>query len=235
MMALKQIASAFLILMSVVATDAAAAKSVEVADGVYVTKTTFASPANEQPFFGFATKSPMQIGADKALLSRIKDLGFSKEKAFRRAVYLGWKAVGRKNLAEAGRRFNQAHLFQPGHSDVFHGFAVVVHLRFGNAEFAEELFLTGSRLKGRNPGYMADYGRFLLTVGKPAEALTVLDEAVRDQPSNATAWSNLAWAKLRTGRPKEACEAAFRSARLSPSRKVAGDLKLLGQEAGCSR
>ena len=211
-----------------------AVESVEVAPQVYVNKVTFSVPINEQPFFGFAKKSPEQITADNSLLAYIDEQGIPKEKAFARAIRIGWQALGQKDFAQAGRRFNQAHLIIPGHPAVFHGFAVLVNLRFSNLEFAEHLFHVGSGLKNRNPGYMADYGRFLLVNGQAGKAVIILEEAVQSQPRNPTAWSNLAWARLQNGMVKKACDAAVQGTRLRAPLSIKNDLRLLQKRANCN-
>ncbi len=221
------------LLLALSGASAAAGESVEVAPGVLVPWTTYPVPIIEQPFFGFEMKSQKQIAADKAFLDYFAQRGISRDDAFAKTIALGWRAMGQGDVNVAARRFNQAHLIKPGHPDVFHGFAVVVHLRFKDQDYAKALFKLGANLPGRSAGYMADYGRFLLTIGMAAEAAVVLDEAVREQPQNATAWSNLAWARFHNGRRTEACEAVARSAGLNPAANIVADLKLLRQRASC--
>ena len=61
-------AIAFLTLAS---TLPAAAETVEVAPGVQVTKRNYTAPLNEQPFFGFAAKSPEQKAEDDKFVTAI--------------------------------------------------------------------------------------------------------------------------------------------------------------------
>lgn len=210
-----------------------AAEIVEVAPGVAVPKRSFDAPIIEQPFFGFATKTPAQLKADEKFLEYFAAEGTPLDEAFIKTMTLGWQALGRGQVDIAARRFNQAHLIKPGHPDVFHGLAVVVHLRFKDHGYAEILFAKGAGLAGRSAGYMADYGRFLVTQGKAGKALPVLEEAVREQPGNATAWSNLGWARLQSGQLAAACAAALKSAALEPPARVVADIKLLRQRANC--
>ncbi len=213
--------------------SSAAADQIEIGDGVYVSRKSYRAPANEQPFYGFIKKSPPQLEADKTLTEQITKKGYSKSYAFNRAMLNGWRAVGSGKLDLAARRFNQAYLIDPSQSAIFQAFAVVAHLRFRDDDYAEELFSTGARMNNRPPGYMADYGRFMLVIGKPREALPILEEAVRDFPSNPTAWSNLAFARLKDGQRDRACDAINKSARLKPPANVAGDLKILVAKAKC--
>lgn len=221
------------ILFFLVANFPLAAEQIEVGNGIYVTKKSFQVPANEQPFFGFIEKNEAQREADDRLLSSIAESGVSKEYAFNKAMLRGWQAFHKGDAALAGRRFNQAWLIDPTQAAVMHGFAVLAATRFNDPEYAEELFETGSRMDNRPPGYMADYGRFLLIQKRPKDALLILEDAVRVSPHNVTAWSNLAWARLKTGRRDRACDAAERSQRLRPPPPVASDLKAIIKIAKC--
>ena len=157
--------------------SAMAAEQMEVGNGVYVSKKSYRAPANEQPFFGFVEKTSQQLEADKKLLDWIKKKGFSEEHAFNRAMLNGWTAFRNGKLDLAARRFNQAYLIDPSRSAIFRAFAVIAHLRFRDPAYAEELFRTGARMNDRPPGYIADYGRFMLVNGQPRNALPILEEA----------------------------------------------------------
>jgi hypothetical protein len=63
-------------------TLAAAAETVEVVPGVQVTKRTYSAPTNEQPFFGFAVKSPEDKAADEKFVDAIVAATGSRETAF---------------------------------------------------------------------------------------------------------------------------------------------------------
>lgn len=222
-------------LLIIVIAGAALAKKVDVGGGTLVTKTSYRAPFNEQPFFGFAKKTSGQIKADKELLLSIKKMGFSKDQAAARAIKTGWRALGARNYGLAARRFNQAYLVKPTYPDVFHAFAVIAHVRFRDEKFAEELFQTGSRMNGRSPRLMADYGRFLMIVKKPGKALGVLEEAVLDLPKDPSVWSNLAFARHQIGNNKQACTAAKMSARLNPSASIKSDLRMFYDQVDCGR
>lgn len=229
--------SPFIILLALLAVTLAAdpvfAEKVEVGDGIYVTKKSYRAPANEQPFFGFIEKNQAQQEADRRFLASIEKMGVSREYAFNKTVLRGWQAFHKGDPKGAARRFNQAWLIDPSQSAVLQGFAVLAATRFKDPDYAEELFEAGSRMDDRPPGYMADYGRFLLVQERPRDALPVLEEAVRETPSNPTAWSNLAFARLKAGRDDEACDAAKQARRLSPPPKVASDLNIIARSAKC--
>jgi hypothetical protein len=108
----------------------APAKTVEVAPGVSVTKTTFSAPLNEQPFYGFAEKTPLQRESDAAFVATAEKLTGSREKAFSEAMQRAWQAFFTGDLAEAARRFNQAYLIDPAQSGVFRGLGLISFERF---------------------------------------------------------------------------------------------------------
>ncbi|MGE0233639.1 MAG: hypothetical protein AB7O39_10815 [Flavobacteriaceae bacterium] len=226
------VAVAFLLSASLWAWPAIAEK-VEVAEGIFVSRHTFQAPANEQPFYGFVSKTNEQSQADEAMLRAVKGLGQSDREAFDHAVKLGWRAINAGDAATAARRFNQANLIWPGQARVFHGFAIVAHMRFHDLQYAEELFEVGSRL-ARYPGYMADYGRFLLIAEKKKEALAVLEIAVEEAPDHATAWSNLGFARFYDGDKEGACAAVEKSVSLRSGNPLPSDIQLLREWAGCS-
>ena len=89
-------------------TLAAAAETVEVVPGVQVTKRTYSAPVNEQPFFGFAAKSPEEKAADEKFVDAI--VGFSIE--IHSVKLLGWPS----NLLLAGKRLTvrqSSHFYSP--------------------------------------------------------------------------------------------------------------------------
>jgi predicted Zn-dependent protease len=211
----------------------AAAETVEVAPGVQVTKRTFPVPANEQPFFGFKVKTEVQREADDKFLKALLEAAGTKEKALDEITRRGWRALGAGKLNEAAQRFNQAFLVAPEQSVVYHGFAAIVQIRFNEVDYAEELF----RLAQSQPNPLkilnADYGRLLLIARKPALALPVLEQAVKDMPDFGDAWTNLAWARLHTADRDGACAAAAGAMTRRPSSNASVDLNRLRSEAQC--
>jgi Tfp pilus assembly protein PilF len=211
----------------------AAAETVEVAPGVQVTKRTYSAPVNEQPFFGFAARDSAQKAADANFVNAIIEAAGTREKAFEETIKRGWRAINTGKIKEAAVRFNQAFLILPEQSRVYHGFAVIAQARFNDFDAADELFKIA--LKQPNPvkALKADYGRLLLIAKRPRDAQAVLDQAVKDAPDFADAWTNLAWARFQNGDPAAACAAAEEAAKQRPSANSASDLTAVRNVAQC--
>jgi Tfp pilus assembly protein PilF len=79
----------------------------------------------------------------------------------------------------------------------------------------------------------ADYGRFLLIAKRPKDAQPVLEQAVKDAPDFADAWTNLAWARFQNGDPAAACAAVEEAAKQHPSANSASDLTAVRDRAQC--
>jgi Tfp pilus assembly protein PilF len=212
---------------------AAAAETVEVAPGVQVTKRTYSAPVNEQPFFGFATKSPEEKAADEKFVDAIVGATGSREKAFDETTLRGWRAINTGKIKEAAVRFNQAFLISPEQSRVYHGFAVVAQARFNDLDAADELFKIALDRPNPVKALKADYGRFLLVAKRPRDAQSVLEQAVREAPDFGDAWTNLAWARFQNGDAAAACAAAEEAARHRPSNNSMGDLTAVRSVAQC--
>jgi Tfp pilus assembly protein PilF len=223
-------AAAFVTLAS---TFPAAAETVEVAPGVQVTKRTYTGPANEQPFFGFAAKSPEQKAEDEKFVSAIIGATGSREKAFDETTMRGWRAINTGKIKEAAVRFNQAFLILPEQSRVYHGFAVVAQARFNDLDAADELFRVALERPNPVKALKADYGRFLLVAKRPRDAQSVLEQAVKDAPDFGDAWTNLAWARFQNGDAAAACVAAEEAAKHRPSNNSMGDLTAVRNVAQC--
>jgi Tfp pilus assembly protein PilF len=211
----------------------AAAETVEVAPGVQVTKRTYPAPVNEQPFFGFAVKSPEEKAADEKFVDAIVGATGSREKAFEETTLRGWRAINTGKIKEAAVRFNQAFLILPEQSRVYHGFAVVAQARFNDLDAADELFRIALERPNPVKALKADYGRFLLMAKRPRDAQSVLEQAVKDAPDFGDAWTNLAWARFQNGDPAAACVAAEEAAKYRPSNNSMGDLTMVRNVAQC--
>jgi Tfp pilus assembly protein PilF len=214
-------------------TLAAAAETVEVVPGVQVTKRTYSAPTNEQPFFGFAVKSPEDKAADEKFIDAIVAATASREKAFEETSKRAWLAIQAGRVREAAIRFNQAFLISPEQSTVYHGFAVIAQARFNDFDAADELFKIA--LKQPNPvkALKADYGRLLLIAKRPRDAQEVLDQAVKESPDFGDAWTNLAWARFQNGDAAAACAAAEEAAKKRPSNNSISDLTAVRSVAQC--
>jgi predicted Zn-dependent protease len=212
----------------------ALAETIEVAPGVTLTKKVYSAPLNEQPFYGFVEKSAALREADESFLTSIVRLTGSREKAFQAITLRGWRALGSGNVSEAARRFNEAFLLLPEESEVYHGLAAVVQVRFNDIEFAEELFKIAQKQPHPLKNLNADYGRFLLIAGRPRDAQPVLEQVIIDNPDFGDAWSNLAFARLQNGDRAAACAAAEEAAKRRPSNNANSDLLLLKKQAQCT-
>ena len=211
----------------------ALADTVEIAPGVKVTKRTYAAPAKEQPFFGFADKTAAQREEDDKFVKALIEATGTREKALDEVVKRGWRALGSGKYPEAALRFNQAFLVAPEQSVVYHGLAAIAQIRFGDLDFAEELFRIAQ--KQPNPLKMlnADYGRVLLVAKRPKDAQPVLEQAVKDTPDFGDAWVNLAHARFQNGDRDAACAAVDVAMKQRPSSSAAVDLVRLKNEAQC--
>ena len=73
----------------------------------------------------------------------------------------------------------------------------------------------------------------LLTAKRPLDAEPVLEQAVKDAPAFANAWSNLAIARLQNGDTEGACLAADKADKLQDAGNDM-DIKRIRREARCS-
>jgi predicted Zn-dependent protease len=213
--------------------NAATAETVEVAPGVRVTKKTFAAPVNEQPFYGFVEKTPQMREADEKFKAAVLKVTVTQQKAVEEMARRAWSAFFAGDIPEATRRFNQASLFDPSQSAIFHGFALIVVTRFNDPGYAEELLKIARTQPNPSNNLNADYGRFLLVMKRPRDAEPVLEQAVVDNPAFATAWSNLAFARHANGNSAGACAASIESSRHAPPANVQSDLEILRTQAKC--
>ena len=106
------------------------AEAVEVAPGIEVTRKAFAAPASEAPFFGLVDKDPTLRKTDDVFISLAVEVYGSRANVFEALSRRGWEAIAANDLEMAGTRFNQAWLFSPGQSQIFHGFAMIALARF---------------------------------------------------------------------------------------------------------
>ena len=214
--------------------NAARAETIEVAPGVQVTKTTYEAPADEQPFYGFAIRTAEQRAADAKLVVDLTAAAGTRQKAFDAVTVRGWKAITAGRTAEAAKRFNQAFLLEPEQSSVYHGFAMIVQMRFNDLTFADELFRLARRQPHPLKALNTDYGRLLLMAKRYRDAQPVLDQAVVDTPDFGDTWGYLAFARLQNGDKAGACTAAAEASNRKPSRSTVRDLIHLRKDAQCN-
>lgn len=211
----------------------AQAQKVEVAPGVSVSRKTYPVPSNEAPFFNFLEKTEAQKAADQKLIAAVLERVPDRSKAAGTAVDAGMRALLSDNdAATAARRLNQVYLLDPQQSGIYHGYALVVAMRFKDFDYADELFRLAARMKSPAPSLRADHGRTFLIAGRPAEAKPLLEQAVKDAPDWAVPRMNLTWAVLLTGNRDEACRLATK-VKGTDLESVERDLALFKQKAGC--
>lgn len=213
---------------------AGAAGAGEISPGISIVPRPLDAPINEQPYFGFAKKTDAQKEADATFVETITVRGGrSREQGGKEVAAAGWQFIfQRGDWATAAKRFNQAWLLDPSRSDIAHGFAIITAERFNNLDYALDLFNTAQKLKGPLPSLPADHGRALLKGGRPAEAIPLLEQAVRQTPDWAVPHSNLANAYLETGQMQRACEALAKVPSTNNA-NVRQDMARVRERAGC--
>jgi tetratricopeptide (TPR) repeat protein len=212
----------------------ATAETVEVAPGVSVTKKIYGGPDSEAPFFGFAEKPPLLRQADDIFISMALQAYGSRAKAFEDLAKRGWEALEADDFKQSTARFNQASLFAPAQSQVFHGFAVIAYTYFNDPQFADELFKVALKQPGALANLNADYGHMLLAANRSGDAEPVLEQAIKDTPESGNAWTDLGLARLGNGNPAGACLAADQAAKLGHADHAHTSIRWIWREAKCS-
>ncbi|MBA2397654.1 MAG: hypothetical protein H0V72_02980 [Bradyrhizobium sp.] len=212
----------------------ATAETVEVAPGVSVTKRSFEGPVGEAPLFGFVEKSPMLRQADDIFVSIAIQVYGSRGKAFEALVKRGWAGLDADDFTEAKTRFNQAWLFLPEQSQIFHGFGIIAYTHFYDRVFADELFRIALKQPGALANLNADYGHMLLAANRSSEAEPVLEQAIKDTPEAGDAWTDLGLARLRNHNPAGACLAADQADKLAHAVHAHTSIRWIWCEAKCS-
>ena len=212
----------------------ALAETVEVAPGVTVTKKVFGGPDSEAPFHGFAQKSPTLRQADDVFVSMAVQVYGSRAQAFEAMARRGWEALGAADFKLSSTRFNQASLFAPGQSQIFHGFAVIAYSYFNDPLFADELFRVALKAPGKLASLNADYGHMLLAANRSGDAEPVLEQAIKDTPEAGDAWTDLGLARLRNHNPAGACLAADQADKLPHATHAHASIRWIWREAKCS-
>jgi predicted Zn-dependent protease len=213
---------------------AAIAETVEVAPGVTVTKKIYGGPDSEAPFYGFADKSAILRQADDIFISKAVQLHSSRAKAFEDFAKRGWEALEADDFKQSSTRFNQASLFAPGQSQIFHGFAIIAYTYFNDPQFADELFKAALKRPGALARLNADYGHMLLAANRSGDAEPVLEQAIKDTPEAGDAWTDLGLARLRNHNPAGACLAADQADKLEHATHAHTSIRWIWREAKCS-
>ena len=158
-----------------------------------------------------------QQAADANFVNAIIQAAGTREKAFEETTKRGWRAINAGRMREAAQRFNQAFLLSPEQSGVYQGFAAIA------AGALQGPRCRGRTVQDRAQAAVSDEGAqrrlwpFPLIAKRPSDAQPVLEQAVKDAPDFADAWTNLAWARFQNGDPAAACAAAEEAAKQRPS------------------
>jgi spermidine synthase len=126
------------------------------------------------------------------------------------ALLEGWIQLSRGELAEAGRAFHEAADLDRSSAEALNG-AGLVAWRRGDLERAAALFRASAGLAPEDPEAPNNLASVLLSQGKEAPALAILDRVVTDHPRYVPAIINRGVARARSGRLREA-EADYRRA-----------------------
>ena len=218
------------VFLSLVFCTAAIAECVQVGPEICLPLNKYKVPINELPLYGLVLKTAEQKAADGKFIEDVLK-NQTREESVNRILGAGWDALNKKDYVIAARRFNQAFLLDKGDSRIYHAFAILVSLRWQDLEYAEGLFKLAKRFQNAYPNLNADYGRLLLLMNRPKEALPLLEQGVKDAPKTPDAWTNLGFARLHAGDKKGACEAREQALKLDPSIPDAAALK---DRAGCN-
>jgi Tfp pilus assembly protein PilF len=165
-----------------------------------------ARPNNEMPLYGGGPVPPELATANDEFIDSILKRGVTRAQGSDNMVSLGWRYFfERKDIATAMKRFNQAWLLDPDNGDAFHGFAILVMARDADAPQADSLFQQGLAKPRQSPGIYLDYGRFLLTVNRPADAVPQLRKALTFADMGPDAEALLTLALNQSGEKEAAC------------------------------
>lgn len=163
---------------------------------------------DEIPMYGGQADDPQTAAINNDLIAAVRSRGFTPEQGSDAAAKDAWRLFSAHNLAGAMRRFNQAWVLDRMNGDVFHGFALTVFERDRDAGAADRLFRQGLAMRRKSPEIYLDYGRFLLTVSKPAESIPLLEQALGFPQLGADPQALLTVALAQAGQSAEACQSA---------------------------
>jgi len=165
-------------------------------------------PPNEMPMYGGVGKNSAMLKADQDFIAAILAKGVTRAQGSDQMVHAGWDYQRKGDNTTAIKRFNQAWLLDADNGDAFHGFALVVIARDHDNAAADTLFKQGLAKPRQSPGIYLDYGRFLLLVKRPADAVAPLRKAVTFADMGPDAQALLTVALFQSGDRAGACTEA---------------------------
>lgn len=164
-------------------------------------------PINECPLYGGTKDRDNLDQVDQAFIRTAVASAGSREAAALQFIDYGWQSFREKDIPLAMERFNQAWLLDPKNGSVFHGMAVLVHVRDNNIAQADLLYqaaLTAERIS--DPYLYADMGQFLGRTDRHIEAIAFLRKVLELDPATPGVRANLSISLLSTGSQDEACD-----------------------------
>lgn len=188
-------------------------------------------PPNEQPMYGGQPKTEAMRAADEAFIRNV-EATMSRPEGASRSSAAGFQAFFRGDMKEAMRRFNQAWLLNPQHANAYHGFALVLLERDGDAAGGEAMFKRALALPDVQGGTHTDYGRLLMMTGRPAQAAPVLESALAKPGAGPDTLPLLASAYFESGNVQKGC-AIVAQALPSASGGLRNHLQQLRQRGRC--
>ena len=165
-------------------------------------------PPDERPMYGGVEKTPAMLQADNEFIASVLAKGVTRAQGSDQMIHLGWDYQRKSDYATAMKRFNEAWLLDPDNGDAFHGFALVVLSRDKDVAATDALFQQGLAKPRQSPGIYLDYGRFLLVIQRPADAVAPLRKAASFPDMGPDAQALLTVALFQSGNRTAACQEA---------------------------
>ena len=150
-------------------------------------------PMNQLPMYGGRAKTEEMKNADVDFIASIETQGLSRAEGAKQMLRQGWAAWGRRDMATAMARFNQAWLLDPDNGNVYHGFALVLALRDGPSSEVEDMFRLATSKSTVDAAVFVDYGHFFMTQKRLDASQVQLKKALQISPAARNASSNLAF------------------------------------------
>lgn len=150
-------------------------------------------PMNQLPMYGGHAKTEEMKNADADFIASIEKQGLSRAEGAKQMLKQGWAAWGKRDMATAMARFNQAWLLDPENGNVYHGFALVLALRDDPSSDVEGMFRLATSKPTVDAGVFVDYGHFLMTHKRLDASQVQLKKALQISPAARNASSNMAF------------------------------------------
>ena len=157
------------------------------------------------PMYGGLVKNQEQMSADQKFLDQILATGSSRDEASLEVEKLGWQYFWDGDLDTAIKRFNQAWMLNAENSGTYKGFAIVQAERGAPVLEVVNLFEKSIAKANADSSAYVDYGRYLWTIGRFQDSLSMLERALDKFPNAYNASSNMAFVYYRIADYAKAC------------------------------